>query len=58
MVLDVGAGDGLIGFDALERVGDEGQVVFSEVSPTLVDRCREIAEAAGALDQLRVALEG
>ena len=53
VVLDVGAGDGLIGFGALERVGDDGQVVFSDVSPTLVDRCREIAEAAGAKDRCR-----
>jgi ubiquinone/menaquinone biosynthesis C-methylase UbiE len=42
-VLDVGCGDGLIGFGALERVGASGRVVFSDVSAELLDRCGEIA---------------
>jgi arsenite methyltransferase len=42
-VLDVGCGDGLIGFGALERVGPNGRVVFSDVSQELLDRCAEIA---------------
>src|SRR5205807_337714 len=43
-VLDVGCGDGLIGFGALDRVGPEGHVIFSDVSASLVQRCRAIAE--------------
>jgi arsenite methyltransferase len=43
VVLDVGCGDGLIGFGALERVGTAGRVVFSDVSQQLLDTCREIA---------------
>ena len=42
-VLDVGCGDGLIGFGALLQVGPDGQVIFSDVSQELLDRCVEIA---------------
>ncbi len=31
-VLDVGTGDGLIGLEALERVGASGRVIFSDIS--------------------------
>jgi len=33
-VLDVGAGDGLIAFGALERLGPSGHVIFSDISRT------------------------
>jgi arsenite methyltransferase len=39
VVLDVGCGDGLIGFGALDRVGPDGQVIFSDLSADLVARC-------------------
>jgi SAM-dependent methyltransferase len=42
-LLDVGCGEGLIGFGALER--GAGQVVFSDISDDLLDFCREAAEA-------------
>ena len=42
-VLDVGCGDGLIAFGALDRVGTRGRVVFSDISEELLDRCRERA---------------
>jgi arsenite methyltransferase len=42
-VLDVGCGDGLIGFGALERVGPTGRVIFSDISTDLLDLCRERA---------------
>ena len=45
VVLDVGTGTGLIGFGALERVGDGGRVIFSDVSEALLDECRR--QAAG-----------
>ncbi len=40
VVLDVGCGDGLIGFGALDRVGPNGQVIFSDISAELVAQCR------------------
>src|SRR5439155_6955206 len=48
-LLDVGCGEGLIGFGALER--GAGHVVFSDVSNDLLDFCREAAEAAGVADR-------
>jgi len=46
-VLDVGCGDGLIAFGALERVGDSGRVVFADISEPLLDRAREAAAGMG-----------
>jgi len=43
-VLDVGCGDGLLGLAALERAGE---VVFSDVSPTLLEHCRAAAGGRG-----------
>jgi arsenite methyltransferase len=43
VLLDVGAGDGLVGFGAVDRVGPSGRVIFSDVSAELVERCKEIA---------------
>ncbi|HEX9416840.1 MAG TPA: methyltransferase domain-containing protein [Gaiellaceae bacterium] len=50
VVLDIGAGDGLIGFGALERVGERGQVVFSDISEDLLATCRELAAALDVAD--------
>src|SRR4029453_2282433 len=50
-VLDVGAGDGLIGFGALDRVGPAGRVGFSGISPPLVNPCREAARSLGVEDR-------
>ncbi len=44
-MLDVGCGEGLIGFGALELVGDGGRVFFSDISEDVLDVCREIAAA-------------
>jgi ubiquinone/menaquinone biosynthesis C-methylase UbiE len=49
-VLDVGCGDGLIGFAAAEAVGPTGTVIFSDVSPDLLDLCRDLATQHGLLD--------
>lgn len=46
-LLDVGTGDGLIAFAALERVGPDGLVIFSDIAQGLVDYCRAEAEQAG-----------
>jgi arsenite methyltransferase len=46
-VLDVGTGQGLLGLGALERVGPQGHVVFSDISDALLDDCREaVAQVA------------
>ena len=48
-VLDVGAGDGLIAFGALEWVGESGRVVFSDISRDLLDHSRALAREMGVL---------
>lgn len=48
VLLDVGTGDGLIAFGALPLVGDEGTVIFSDVSEQLVEHCRGRAAELGA----------
>jgi arsenite methyltransferase len=50
-LIDVGAGDGLIAFGALERLGPLGRVIFSDISQDLLDYCRKAAEAEGLLDR-------
>lgn len=47
VVLDVGAGDGLIAFGALDRVGTEGHVIVSDVSDALVSHTRSLATEQG-----------
>ena len=53
VVLDVGCGDGLIGFGALARLGPEGKVVLSDLSEALVHRCWEIAASLGVTARSR-----
>ena len=55
-LLDVGAGDGLIAFGALERLGPSGRVIFSDISQDLLDHCRAAAGAEGLLDRCRFVL--
>jgi len=50
-VLDVGAGDGLIAFGALERLSPSGHVIFTDISQDLLDHCRAAAAAEGQLDR-------
>lgn len=50
-LLDVGCGEGLIAFGALER--GAGTVVFSDVSSELLDFCRGAATELGVLDRCR-----
>lgn len=47
VVLDVGCGDGLLGFAALEHTPPVEQVIFSDVSGDLVAHCRALAEDLG-----------
>lgn len=48
-LLDVGCGNGLVAFGALERGASE--VVFADISAALLGDCRELAEAAGVVDR-------
>jgi arsenite methyltransferase len=48
-VLDVGCGNGLVAFGALER--GAGRVVFADISEPLLDECRSIATDLGVLDR-------
>ncbi len=56
VVLDVGTGDGLVGFGALDRVGPTGRVIFSDISEDLLTECWRRATAAGKVDQCRFVL--
>jgi arsenite methyltransferase len=49
VLLDVGCGEGMIGFGALERAA--GHVVFSDISDELLYFCRNAADALGVLDR-------
>jgi len=51
IVLDVGAGEGMMGFGALERVGETGRVIFSDISEALVEFTRQAAKQMGAQDR-------
>jgi arsenite methyltransferase len=55
-VLDIGTGDGLIAFGALDRLGSSGHVIFSDISQDLLDHCHAAAAAEGVLDQCRFVL--
>jgi SAM-dependent methyltransferase len=50
-LLDVGCGDGLLGFAALDRVAPSGRVVFSDVSEALLEHCRAAAAELGVADR-------
>ncbi|MEA2507488.1 MAG: arsenite methyltransferase [Actinomycetota bacterium] len=50
-VLDVGTGDGFIGFGALDLVGANGRVIFSDISNDLISDCRSTANALGVSER-------
>lgn len=50
-LLDVGAGDGLIGFGALDRVGEDGHVIFSDISRPLLDHAATLARELGVAER-------
>lgn len=52
-VLDVGAGDGLIAFGALERLGPNGTVIFSDLSEAVLEQARRTAEELGVTERCR-----
>ena len=50
-LLDVGTGDGLIGFGALEKVGADGKVIFSDISEKLLNVCKECATETDVIER-------
>jgi ubiquinone/menaquinone biosynthesis C-methylase UbiE len=51
VVLDVGAGDGLIAFGVLGCSDNRSRVIFNDISMDLLDHCRAIAESMGVMDR-------
>jgi arsenite methyltransferase len=54
-LLDVGCGDGLIGFGALKSV-ESSQVIFSDISQDLLDYAQSLAREIGLLPRCRFVL--
>ena len=52
-VLDVGTGDGLIGLEALARVGASGTVTFCDISDALLEHVRNTVRDRGLLGRAR-----
>jgi len=50
-LLDVGSGDGLIAFGALDLVGETGRILFSDISRDLLDHGRKLAGEMGVMDR-------
>lgn len=55
MLLDVGCGDGLIAFGALEKA-KTSQVIFSDISQDLLDHSQSLAREMNVLDRCRFVL--
>ncbi|MGB6771247.1 MAG: methyltransferase domain-containing protein [Candidatus Dormiibacterota bacterium] len=51
VLLDVGAGDGLIAFAAVDAVGPSGQVIFSDISEELLEASRLLAQQLGVAER-------
>lgn len=51
IVLDVGCGDGLIAFGALDHVGVHGKVIFSDISQDLLKHSHKLAQQMQVLDR-------
>ncbi len=52
-LLDVGTGDGLIGLEALARVGPQGTVIFSDISDALLAHAHDAVAELGLLARAR-----
>ncbi|MEK7785492.1 MAG: methyltransferase domain-containing protein [Chloroflexota bacterium] len=51
-LLDVGSGDGLIAFGALEKIKD-CRIIFSDISQDLLDHAEALAREMGVMDRCR-----
>ena len=47
----MGAGDGLVAFGALEKLGPSGRVILADISRPLLDQAREAAHKMGVSDR-------
>ena len=54
-LLDIGSGDGLIPFGAIERIGPGLQVIFSDISRSMLSYVRKVATARDIMHQCRFA---
>jgi SAM-dependent methyltransferase len=55
-VLDVGTGDGLVAFGALEHVGPHGRAIFSDVVQDLLEHARAVAADRGVIERCEFVL--
>lgn len=51
MLVDVGAGDGLIGFGAIQRIGPSLRVILTDISTPLLEHMKELARGMGVIGQ-------
>jgi arsenite methyltransferase len=51
VLLDVGTGEGLVGFGALAKVEPGGRVIFSDISDSCLEFTRSAAERLGVVDR-------
>ncbi len=58
ILLDVGAGDGLISFGAVELVGADGRVIFGDASQYLLERSRALAEESALINGHTLSVDG
>ncbi|MDB5325415.1 MAG: ubiE/COQ5 methyltransferase family protein [Phycisphaerales bacterium] len=54
-LLDIGSGDGLIPFGAIERIGSGLEVIFSDISKPMLSYVQKVADARGVMRQCRFA---
>jgi arsenite methyltransferase len=52
-LLDVGAGDGLVAFGALARLGPSGCVIFNDISRDLLNHASALATSAGVAERCK-----
>ena len=52
-LLDVGTGEGLIAFGALDRAGPTGRVILSDISQDLLDHAEALADQIGVRERCR-----
>ncbi|MDE8346259.1 MAG: class I SAM-dependent methyltransferase [Acidocella sp.] len=58
VMLDVGSGEGVVAWRAIERVGPDLRVILTDISPALLDHARAQAQARGVLGQCVFVLAG
>ena len=54
VVLDVGTGDGLIAFGALDQVGEQGRVILSDISQDCMAYCQDLVQQLGVAERCQL----